>query len=219
MRNHEQPGRSRTLTACAALLFSILIFSSACAPWQFGAEKNVVKNGISFETFRDYEKGSKLGILTEDTVIDGWPCRKGFIVFYPDWRLDELLLFRDYERNGVSMPAGTWVFPNEDGNPGICMFPRDMETQGYICRGSWMGKEGMMTSFHANGKLKHFYPRKQVEADGVPCKGSIFSGISLHENGRLHECVLEKAMTIEGVNYPKGTALRFDREGRLIGHQ
>lgn len=222
MKN-ETPTRSKKRgRAVQAFPLLVVLFGTlaCCAPWQVGAEKNVVKNGIAFQTFKEQDNGSKLGILAADTVIDGWPCKQGFIVFYPDWRLDELLLFRDYERNGVSMPAGTWVFPNKEGNPGVCMFPRDVEIQGCLCRGSWMGKEGVMTSFHGNGKLKHFYSRKTALVDGVPCKGSVFSsGIRLHENGRLQECVLSEAATIEGVKHPKGTKLRFDPQGKLLADQ
>ena len=49
--------------------------------WQVGAEKDGVKNGIRFQSFRELDDGSKLGVLVDNTVIDGWPCKKDFIVF------------------------------------------------------------------------------------------------------------------------------------------
>jgi len=201
----------------AVHLLCLLLCTVSCAPWQVGAEKDVEKNGIAFETFKEEDDGSKLGILAGDTVIDGWPCKKGFIVFHADWSLDELLLSRDYEYNGIPMPAGTWVFPDAQGNPGICMFPVDVEIQGHLCRGGWGGKEGVMVSFHPSGKVKQYYCREDPVIDGVPCKGSVFSsGITLYENGRLAQCKLAADTTIGGVEYGKGVVLRFDEAGNVV---
>jgi len=148
-------------------------------------------------------------------VIDGWPVRKDFIVFYPDWRLDELQVSRDYARNGVFMPAGTWVFPDKKGNPGVCIFPRDVEVQGHLCRGSGTGKEGFMTAFYASGKLHWFYSRDPVVVDGVTCKDSLFEAVYLHPDGRLQQCKLDKAVTIEGVEYRRGFIIHFDQAGKV----
>jgi hypothetical protein len=42
------------------LLFVVAILSLVgCSPWRTGAEKNVVKNGISFEAIRELEDGGK----------------------------------------------------------------------------------------------------------------------------------------------------------------
>ena len=202
----------------ATLILGLLSGVTGCAPWQIGAEKDVVKNGISFQSFRELDDGSKLGELAEDTVIDGWPCKRGFVVFHPDWRLDELQLSRDYERNGVFMPAGTWVFPDARGNPGTCMFPRDVEIQGYRCRGSRMGKSGFMTQFYSTGQLKLFWTRKPVEVDGVVCKDSLFTEISLHANGRLRECIVDRSITLGSITYGKGTRLRLDASGEVMAH-
>lgn len=200
----------------ALLVLALLASAAGCSPWQAGAEKDVVRNGIRFETFREYDDGTKVGTLAEDTVIDGWPCMKAFIVFHSDWRLDELQLSRDYERNGIMMPARTWVFPNREGNPGVCMFPHDVEIQGYLCRGSRAEKGGFMTRFYNSGRLKLFWSREPVEVDGVTCKDTLLKGILLHENGRLQECTLEEAATVRGVEYRKGSRIRFDDSGRVV---
>ena len=187
-----------------------------CSPWQVGADKNVVKNEIKFDTFRENDDGTKMGILVEDMVIEGWPVKKDFVVFHKDWRLDELQVFKDYERNGVFMPENTWVFPDKAGNPGICMFPFDVEIQGYYCRGSWSGKQGFMTAFYANGKLKWFYSRDPVNVDGVTCKDSLFQAIHLHQNGRLKQCELDEAATIKGEEYHSGYIIHFDQDGNKL---
>lgn len=198
------------------LLLLIIICMMGCASWRMGAENDVVKNGIRFEAFREYDDGSKMGELASDTVIDGWPCKKDFIVFHHDWRLDELQLSRDYELNGIFMPERTWVFPDAQGNPGICMFPHDVSIQGYLVRGSWMEKEGFMTFFYASGKLKLFYSRDPVTVDGVTCDDSLFHGISLHENGRLQQCKLGKMTSIDRVEYPKGSIISLDQAGKVL---
>ena len=93
------------------------------------------------------------------------------------------------------------------------MFPHDVEIQGYRCRGSWMGKEGFMTSFYGSGKLHWFYSRDPLVVDGVTCKDSLFKAIYLHPDGRLQQCELNKAVTINGVEYPKGVIIQLDQEG------
>ena len=198
----------------AFIILGVLLGTAGCAPWQLGAEKDVMKNGIMFKTFRENENGTKLGILVEDTVIDGWPCKKDFVVFHADWRLDELELSRDYQRNGVFMPKGTRVFPDAAGGPGTCMFPRDMEIQGYLVRGT--GRNGFMTRFYRTGNLMLFWSKDPVEVDGVICRDSLFDGIYLHDNGRLRECVLDKQGMIGKVAYPKGTRLKMDESGKVI---
>lgn len=210
--------RPRRTPFAAMLFLGLLAGATGCAPWQVGAEKDVVRNGIRFETFRELDDGSKQGVLAEDTVIRGWPCKKGFIVFHPDWRLDELQLSRDYERNGVFMPAGSWVFPDARSNPGTVMFPRDVEIQGYLCRGSGMGKSGFMTQFYSTGNLRLFWSREPVGVGRFVCRDSLFVGISLHDNGRLRECILDKPATLDLTSYPRGTRLRLDAAGRVIDH-
>lgn len=196
-----------------SVLLTLLAITAGCSPWKLGAVRDVVKNGISFETFREYSDGRKVGTLTEDTVIDGWPCKRDFVDFYPDWRLYGLQLFRDYERNGVFMPAGTWVFPDKQGNPGNCIFPYDVEIQGHLCRG---GRIEVFTSFYASGKLKFFRIRDPAVIDGVTCKSSLFHGLYLHENGRLWKCKLNEPVRIGGEEYTKGAILVFDPAGNFI---
>lgn len=200
-----------------ALLVTPLLFGmQGCALWEIGAEKDVVKNGLRFKKFREFDDGSKLGTLFEDTVIDGWPVAGDFVVFHSDWRLDELQLSRDYERNGVFMPKGTWVFPNAAGNPGVCMFPRDIEMQGYLVRGSRAGKKGFMTYFYNSGKLRLFWSRDPVVVDGVTCKDTILQGILLHENGRLRSCTLEKQTIIGTTTFGKGARISLDEAGNVL---
>ena len=201
-------------------VFSLLVIlgsTVACAPWEVGADKNVVRNGIKFDAFRESNDGSKMGNLAEDTEIDDWPCRRGFVNFHADWRLDECHLSREYERNGIVMPQGTRIFPDKRGNPGVCLFPHDVDIQGFSCRGNRAG--GFMTAFYAHGQLHWFYTRDPVTVGGVTCADSLFEAIYLHPDGRLRQCKLEKSVIIEGQQYPKGLVIQFDRAGAVRGRQ
>ena len=204
----------RLLPIVLALFPAILIGAAGCAPWEIGAEKNVVRNGIEFAAFRENGDGSIMGQLARDTVIDGWPCKQGFINFHADWRLDEGHWSREYERNGIVMPASTRVFPDKSGNPGVCLFPHDTAIQGYRCRGNRSG--GFMTAFYPNGRLHWFYARDAVVVGGVTCKSTLFRAIYLHPDGRLRECKLDKPVTIEGVNYSRGRVIHLDQTGAVV---
>jgi len=197
------------------LICVILSGTVGCASWTIGAEKNVVRNGIKFDTFREVDSGKKLGILAEDMVIDGWPVKRDFVVFHSSWELDELHLSSDYERNGVFMPAGTRVFPNQHGNPGVVCFSRDVEVQGYVSRGNASG--GYMTAFYPNGRLHWFYPRDPVVVDGIACTDSLFEALYLYPDGSLRQCKLDKAITISGKQYSSGRVIRFDQMGKALG--
>lgn len=190
------------------VLVIVGIFMSGCVEW----EKDVVLNGIRFEKFC---RGNMMGYLAEDTIIQNYPCKKSFVVFYDDWSLDEFQVSKSFEFNDFVIPAKTWVSLDKDGNITICMFPRDIRVQGHLCRGSIMGRESIHTVFHKNKKLKCFFARKDVNIDSIPCKGSVFCPILLHDNGKLQSCTLAKTITVNGKTYQKGSKISLDKKGNV----
>ena len=100
----------------------------------------------------------------------------------------------------------------------ICMFPKNTIIQGYLCRGNLnkMGTEGIHTTLYLNGRLRHFFPKKNVLINDIYCMSSIFTGILLYEDGKLKECKLAKDQTINGVYYKKGTKLSQNEDGKII---
>jgi hypothetical protein len=78
-----------------------------------------------------------------------------------------------------------------------------------------MGKQGVMTTFYANGKLHWFYSRDPVVVDGVSCKDSLFEAIYLHPDGRLKQCKLDEAVTIGGAVYSRGYIIHVDQAGKV----
>ncbi|MCD4830978.1 MAG: hypothetical protein K8R02_04105 [Anaerohalosphaeraceae bacterium] len=189
-------------------LILAVTFISGCDNW----EENVVVNGIKFAKF---SHSSMKGYLAEDTLIQGYPCKEGFVFFYEDSRLKIFRFSKDFEFSDFVIPAKSWVKLDKDGHIHIIYFSEDTKVQGYPCRGSIMGLEGIQTSFYKNGKLNYFFPDEDVEIDGIPCKGSVFHLTQLYDNGKLRRCTLAKTTTINGEMYQKGTKIKLDKEGFL----
>ncbi len=202
------------------LTVALALSLAACAGWQ---EKNVVRHGILFDKIRteqpkdETERPCIIGDLAEDTVIEGFPCARGFIVFHDNWVLSEFRLFRAHQWQGFVMPVNTWVFAGRDGVVNICAFPRDVEIQGHLCRGGRGGKEGVQTGFHPNGSLRSCFSREDVVVNGIPCFGSVFHPIRLHDNGQLQSCTLSRTVMLEGREYLRKSRVAFDRDGSFIG--
>ena len=186
-----------------------VMFLSGCDKW----EKDVVVNGIKFAKF---SHSSMKGYLSEDSLIQDYPCKKGFVFFYDNGDLNTFQFSKPFEFSDFVIPAKTWGMLDKEGCIYICFFSEDTEVQGYPCRGSIMGREGIQTSFHKNGKLNSFFSRTDIEIDGIFCKGSVFHLIGLHNNEKLRNCTLAKTMIINGREYQKGTKVKFDKEGKLL---
>ncbi len=190
-------------------LVFVVLTATGCDEW----ENDVVVNGIKFAKF---SHSSMKGYLAEDTLIEGYPCKKGFVFFYDNGNLNTFQFSKPFEFSDFVIPAKTWGKLDKEGDIYICFFSKDTEVQGYLCKGSIMGLEGITTSFHKNGKLSCFFPRKSVEINGIPCKRSVFHLTGLHDNGRLRNCTLDKTMIINGKEYQKGTKIKLDKEGKIL---
>lgn len=187
----------------------VFVLGGGCDKW----EKDVNYNGIEFEKF---SHEAMRGALAQDTLIQGYPCKKGFLTLYDDGKLKMFRASKPFEYSDFTIPQETWCILYEDGKIKICMFPKDTLIQGYLCRGCKMGLEGVRTRFHVNGKLNCFFTRDDVEIDSVVCKGSVFHPIGLHDNGKLRNCTLAKDAEIAGITYHKGAKLQLDKEGKIL---
>ena len=195
-------------TSIMILVVTVMLISG-CDEW----ENDVVVNGIKFDRF---SQSSMKGYLAENTLIQGYPCKKGFIFFYDNGNLRTFRFSKPFEFSDFVIPEKTWGMLDREGDIYICFFSKDTKVQGYPCRGSIMGLEGVQTSFHKNGKLNCFFPRKDIEIDGILCKGSVFHLTGLHDNGKLRNCTLAKTMIINGKEYQKGTKITLDKEGGIL---
>ena len=125
------------------------------------------------------------------------------------------MLAKDAVVNEIRLPADTWVSFHRDGKFKSCHFPSDQTIQGHQCRGTGGGSKGAVVVFYPNGKLKEFFAPKSVAIQNVPCKGGLFASIQLHENGKLKQCTLSEAVTLDGKQLKQGTRITLDETGGL----
>jgi hypothetical protein len=217
----KQQPTSRPGAILAWLCFVVIVISlSGCAGWQ---EKNITRHGIHFDKLRTEELQMQPGTtvitgrLAENSEIDGFPCARGFIVFHDNWTLKEFKLFRSHPFREFVMPTDSWVFPDRNGNIITCIFPRDVEIQGHLCRGGKGGTEGVQTTFHKNGSLSSYFSREDIVVNGIPCLGSVLHPVRLHANGQLQSCTLSRTVVIESMELLKKTRISFDDSGGFVG--
>lgn len=180
----------------------------SCKNWEY----NVVKNGIHFEKIHQSKKGTNVGYMTENHVIQGFPCEKGWIHLKKDWQLRSCQLSVGFIFKGTLLPAHTWFhFPYQENQKGfICSFPNNYEVQGYICGGSG-GYKGTHTRFYENGKLRSFFPPEDVTIDGIPCESSLMVSVKLNENGNIKSCKLAEDYQVNGKTYKSGMTIEISK--------
>jgi hypothetical protein len=206
MRTTKSNWRTLLLFPAAALLLA------GCFDWHH----DVTVQGVAFSKVRMEDNGLVIGVLKEDTVIGGRPCKRGWVHLQPNGVPVGFTASREIDLGRFKIPADTWVFQNQDGVVTVCAFPRDTEVQGHLCRGSG-GPGGVEAAFYPDGALKEYFLCHDTRIQGIPCKAGVFNeAIWLHENGRLKFCVLSEELVRDGRTYQKGTRLQFDPQGRII---
>jgi hypothetical protein len=137
--------------------------------------------------------------LPQPTVIQGFPCAKGYAWFFADGQLEKCTVTHEMPFGEATIPAGSWITLTEDGKPRFVQMLHDAPILGLTCLGgSWLGpSEGPTVSFYPSGKLKQCFLTADHTVHGVPCmkSGGIFgnrsvSGPMFYENGRLKSCTL-----------------------------
>ena len=77
-------------------IIGIFITLIGCVAW----EQDVVLLDIHFNKFGyDSKLGSPKENLAADTVIQGYPCKKGYVNFYDEWNLNEFQLSQSIQLN------------------------------------------------------------------------------------------------------------------------
>jgi hypothetical protein len=194
------------------LLLATALLLAGCFDWQH----DVTVQGVAFSKVRVEDSGLVIGLLKEDTLIGGRPCKRGWVHLNAKGVPVGFTAAREIDVGRLKIPADTWVFQNQDGVVTVCAFPGDTEVQGHLCRGNG-GPKGVQAAFYADGALKQFFLRRDTRIENIPCRAGIFGeSIELHENGRLKACVLSEDFMRDGHSYPKGTHLRFDADGRIV---
>ncbi len=192
----------------------LILFGAGCYPnvdWEY----DVLREDIHFERMGQRESGTLVGIISEDTEIQGYPCKKGWVHFVSEFKLLNFTASQPIENGANVIPEDSYIRLNDKGQITVCALPRTMEIQGHLCKGTG-GPKGVHTTFYSGGELHCFFAPKAVDIDGIPCKGGVFQYLKLHPNGKLKQCTLARATTIGGTEYRAGTRMHFDSEGRVI---
>lgn len=198
------------------LLIMVVLISLwflGCKDWDYDVEHN----GIHFKKIYQSDGGTRVGYMSEDNVIQGFPCARGWIHFRRDWRVLSCQLSTDFDFNGCRLPAETWIHfsSNEDRTGYVCSFPNDFEVQGYLCGGSG-GYKGTHTGFYESGRLRSFFAPEDVEVCGVPCEASLLQNVNLYEDGAIKSCKLAREFTQNGKTFRRGKTIEFAPDGTVV---
>ncbi|MEJ2051658.1 MAG: hypothetical protein P8Y60_17830, partial [Calditrichota bacterium] len=140
-------------------------------------------------------------------------CAADWVHFTKGWQTKLLRLNEETVINNFKYPKDTWVIFTEERNV-ICVFPKSMKVQGYLCKGGG-GVKGVQTAFYKSGRLRYFFSKQDVLVRGIQCKGGVLNIIGLYENGNLKECTLAQETEINGVKYRKNKKMFFHKDGRV----
>ena len=149
--------------------------------------------------------------LHQNTVIQGYPCAKGYTWFYADGKLDNCWVSQETQYGEALIPRGSLLYLKPDGRLYFVMLAHDSEVAGVKCSGgNWLlgPAEGAMTSFYPSGKLWACSLAVDQVVQGVPCRhddgpfGILYGlwikhrdydlGIEFYRNGKLKSCQLSK---------------------------
>lgn len=156
--------------------------------------------GLQSAAFAQPQPQTHRATLKQPTVIQGYPCAKGYAWYYADGSLNRCSVSRETAFAEAQIPAGSIIVLLPDGKPKYVLLSHDTPVAGNLCMGgSWLGPgEGSATAFYPSGKLKQCYLAGDQTVQGVPCMNGGISGdgagggVIFHENERLKSCKLTK---------------------------
>ena len=159
--------------------------------------------------------GVTIAQLQSPAQIDGFPCAAGWVHFAESGKLQAFYLGETDTIGGNEIPKGTWVRLYPDLTLRFCSFPENTNIQGYLCRGGFGGSEGVTTGFYPSGRLQSFFPPKDIEIQGIPCRATPFGPVFLYENGNLKQLTLARDIVIEGRSFDEGQTVVLDERGEV----
>jgi hypothetical protein len=139
--------------------------------------------------------------LKADTMIQSYPCAKGYVWFYSNGNLGRCTVAKETPFGEAMLPAGSILVLHGDGSLQFALLKHDTQVAGVTCKGGngLLGpSEDSMTTFYASGKLKQCWLAADQVVQGVPCmnggfRGDAFgTGVEFYENGKLESCKLSK---------------------------
>lgn len=140
--------------------------------------------------------------LPGSTMIQGYPCAKGFAWFFAGGGLNRCTVDRDTPFGKIEVPKGSIIELRPDGRPSYTMLVEQRTLGGVLCAGgSWVGPaEGAMTMLYPTGELQSCFLVNDEQVQGVPCAhGGIWRATLGHDapvifyrDGRLKSCMLSQ---------------------------
>ncbi len=142
--------------------------------------------------------------VAHNTTIQGFPCARGVVWFYPDGALDECTLSAPAAIGDLRVPRHSVVELWPDGGARFVMLPHTAVLGSYRVRGGTLHglSRGAATAFYRTGELQSFYLPANQTIQGVPCGGGAWntytdpSGgetrVELYPNGKIESCKLSR---------------------------
>lgn len=140
--------------------------------------------------------------LTQDALVQGYPCAKGRGWFYAGGRLRGCSLSRDAAFGQALAEKGSIIYLREDGTPLRAMLLHASTVGGVRCAGAGLlgPQEGSVTEFYPDGHLKLCFLPEDATVQGVPCaRGGFWKAtfsheypVEMDEHGRLMSCGLAR---------------------------
>ena len=143
--------------------------------------------------------------LKQDTVIQGYPCAKGYTWFYADGKLRDCTVSQETQYGEALIPRGSLIYLKPDGTLSEVNLAHDTRIHSVLCKGGgFLGPaEGAETDFYPSGKLEQCWLAGDQSVQGVPCMTAGFIGLfgdgarrgggaKFYESGKLESCTLGK---------------------------
>lgn len=150
--------------------------------------RNTRLNGIEFDKIRYSCNKSDtiaiIGYLRNDTMIQGYPCKKGWIHFTKDMEIKLLCLSKTYDLGETKLPPKSWIINAHHDDYITVVFPKDTLIQGYPVRGGG-GVTGIRTRFDKTGVLKSFFPSTSFTQNSTTYKKSLINAVQVLPDGNL----------------------------------
>jgi rhomboid family GlyGly-CTERM serine protease len=113
---------------------AMVLLTLGCHSWR----EEATLAGVPFEKAR-VERDEIIGVIKEDRLIAGRPCRRGWVHLYTNGIPSGFTASRAIDLPRFTIPPNTWVLQDRTGAVRICAFPQDITIQGHLCRGGTGG--------------------------------------------------------------------------------
>ena len=140
--------------------------------------------------------------LQHGTMIQGFPCAKGWAWFYPGDKLKSCAVTVEIPFATITIPPNSIVTLTADGKPLLVQLGKDSKVNGVMAQGGGLlgAGEGPVFSFYLDGKVRQLSLDGDQTVDGVPCARGGLVATTLHgdasvlfgPDGHLKSCKLSE---------------------------